>query len=875
MRRLRDKVGQPENTGRFGIVDATIAAGKATCRMSAPPFWNETTTALTETLGSGPAGLSIDEANRRLSVYGPNDAAAPKRRSPWLSFLGRFANPLVIILLFASLLSAVTGDVDSFVIVVTIIMLSVLMDFVQEMRAQNAVDALQAKVALRASTVRGGQEVTVFVTELVPGDVVKLCAGDLVPADGRLLAARDFYVNEALLTGESYPVEKHAVERPRPVAELVASEGAALAGTSVVSGTATLLVCATGGRTALGMVADTLIAKPPPTAFQIGLNRFSALMLRITVLLVLFVLTESIWFHRGWLESLMFAAALAVGLTPELLPMIVTITLARGAVRMARQQVIVKRLAAIHNLGAIDVLCTDKTGTLTEARMRLMRAVDAAGTESRHVFELAWLNSHFGTGLKSPLDDAILERDSVDASAWRKLDEVPFDFERRRVSVLIEKDSDRLLIVKGAPENVLRACTAVEQPDGNASPLTEDRRAELIASFERIGEEGCRAVGVAHSRVGLNHTTAEIADETELVFAGFAVFLDPPKASAATAIRAMENDGVAVKILTGDYERVATHLCDQLGIKVLGVVTGDELTKLSDEALLARLHRINLFCRVTPPQKLRVLLALKRAGQAVGFLGDGINDAPALHAADVGISVDSAVDVAKAAAEVVLLERDLGVLHQGVMEGRRTVVNVDKYVLMASSANFGNIVSMALAGLILPFLPLLPIQVLLTNLIYDVAQVALPFDWVDRETVADPVHWDVRLIERFMLVMGPISTVFDMLTFGVLMLLFQTGVTQFRTGWFIESLVTQILMVFSVRTRRHLFATRPHIAVTLLAIGAAALTVALPFLRVGAWFQFVAPPWSYYLFLALVVVGFLITVEAVKRIFYTHLAGRK
>ena len=371
--------------------------------MSAPPFWNETTAALTEALGSGPAGLAVDEANRRQAVHGPNDAAAPKRRSPWLSFLGRFANPLVIILLFASVLSAVTGDVDSFITVVTIIVLSVLMDFVQEMRAQNAVDALQAKVALRACAVRGGQEVTVLVTELVPGDVVKLRAGDLVPADGRLLAARDFYVNEALLTGESYPVEKDAVEAPRPVADLVEAEGAALAGTSVVSGTATLLICATGRQTALGMLADTLIAKPPPTAFQIGLHRFSALMLRITILLVLFVLTESIWFHRGWLESLMFAAALAVGLTPELLPMIVTITLARGAVRMARQRVIVKRLAAIHNLGAIDVLCTDKTGTLTEARMRLVRAVDAAGAESQRVFKLAWLNSHFETGLKSPL----------------------------------------------------------------------------------------------------------------------------------------------------------------------------------------------------------------------------------------------------------------------------------------------------------------------------------------------------------------------------------------------------------------------------------------------------------------------------------------
>jgi P-type Mg2+ transporter len=841
--------------------------------VNAPSFWNQSTAALTRALGSGTAGLATDEANRRLSVYGPNDAAAPKRRPAWQRFLALFANPLVIILLFASALSAATGDTASFVIVVTIVVLSVVIDFVQEMRAQNAVDALQAKVALRARTVRDGQEVAVRVAELVPGDVVKLRAGDLVPADGRLLAARDFFVNQALLTGESYPVEKHLVEEPRPASSVITAEGVALAGTSVVSGTAMLLVCATGRQTALGMLADTLVANPPPTAFEIGLRQFSELILRIIALTVLFVLTESLWFHRGWLESLMFALALAVGLTPELLPMIVTITLGRGAVRMARRRVIVKRLAAIHNLGAMDVLCTDKTGTLTEARMRLVRTVDAAGAESRRVFELAWLNSQFETGLKSPLDDAILEHDSIDTSGWRKLDEVPFDFERRRVSVLAEKDSERLLIVKGAPEDVLRLCTSTEQPDRSTVALSEAARAELMASFERIGEDGCRALGVAYRVVALDHPTAVVTDETELVFAGFAVFLDPPKESAAAAINAMAQDGVAVKIITGDNERVSTHLCGQLKVKVLGVITGDELTALSDEALLARVRGVNLFCRITPPQKLRVLMTLKRTGQTVGFLGDGINDAPALHAADVGISVDSAADVAKAAADIVLLEHDLGVLHEGVVEGRCTVVNVRKYILMASSANLGNIVSMVIAGLLLPFLPLLPIQVLLTNLIYDIAQTGLPFDRVDRDVVARPVHWDIGLIERFMLVIGPISTLFDVMTFGVLLLLFRATETQFRTGWFIESLVTQILMIFAVRTRHHLFASRPHVAVTLLALASVALTLALPFLPMGVWFEFVAPTWSYYLFLALVVLGFLITVEAVKRLFYARLAG--
>jgi len=842
--------------------------------MTSASFWNRPTAELIQGLGSGTAGLATEEANRRLSIYGPNDAAAPKRRPPWQRFLVLFANPLVAILLFASALSAVTGDTASFVIVVTIVVLSVAMDFVQEMRAQNAVDALQAKVTLRARAVRDGQEVTVLVAELVPGDVVKLRAGDMVSADGRLLDARDFFVNEALLTGESYPTEKHVVEELKSVSAITTAEGVALAGTSVVSGTATLLVCATGRQTALGQLADTLIAKPPPTAFETGLRQFSELILRITALMVLFVLTEGLWFQRGWLESLLFALALVVGLTPELLPMIVTVTLGRGAVRMSQQRVIVKRLTAIHDLGAMDVLCMDKTGTLTEARMRLLRAVDAAGIESRRVFELARLNSQFQTGLKSPLDDAILEHDSVDTSAWRKLDEVPFDFERRCVSVLLDKDSERLLIVKGAPEGILRLCTSAEQPDRSTVALTDARRTELMASFERIGEEGCRALGVAYRLVALDHSTAVVTDETELVFAGFVVFLDPPKESAAAAITAMAQDGVAVKIITGDNERVATHLCGQLKVKVLGVVTGDDIAALSDEALLARVRMATLFCRITPPQKLRVLMTLKRAGQTVGFLGDGVNDAPALHAADVGISVDSATDVAKAAADIVLLERDLCVLHEGVVEGRRTVLNVGKYILMASSANLGNILSMVIAGLFLPFLPLLPIQVLLTNLIYDIAQVGLPFDRVDRDVVARPVHWDVRLIERFMLVIGPISTLFDVLTFGVLLLLFRATVPQFRTGWFIESLVTQILMIFSVRTRHHPFASRPHVAVTMLAIGTAALTLALPFLPVGIWFEFVAPTGPYYLFLALVVIGFLITVEAVKRLFYAHLAGQ-
>jgi Mg2+-importing ATPase len=728
-------------------------------------------------------------------------------------------------------------------------------------------------VALRADVRRDGAELSLPVGQLVPGDIVRLTAGDMVPADGVLRSSRDFFVNQALLTGESYPVEKRVAEQGDPAAEIADASNVALAGTSVISGNAILLICQTGRRTTLGQLADTLIAKRPATSFEIGLRRFSMLILRITLVLVLVVMAESMAFHRPWIDSLIFALALAVGLTPELLPMIMTVTLARGAVWLSRQRVIVKSLPAIHNLGAMDVLCTDKTGTLTEARIALTRHIDIAGNDSERIFTLAWVNSHFESGLKSPLDEAILAHGTIDASPWRKIDEVPFDFERRCVSVLVERDGARTLILKGAPEEVIGICSSVEMPDGASKDLTDKLRAEVRARFDELSGQGFRLLGIASCTEPADQSACVLADEKDLAFAGFAVFLDPPKLSAGAALAALAQAGVAVKVLTGDNEQVARHLCAELGFDPGTVLTGAQLAALSDEALIGRLGETRLFCRVTPQQKLRVIMALKHLGQTVGFLGDGINDAPALHAADVGISVDSAADVAKAAADIILLEQDLGVVHRGVMEGRRTIVNTGKYILMASSANFGNIFSMVLAGLVLPFLPLLPIQVLLTNLIYDFAQTGLPLDNVDPEAVARPIHWDIRLIERFMIVMGPISTVFDVATFAALLLVFQAGEVLFRTGWFVESLVTQILMIFAVRTRRHLFASKPHRAVAALAFGTAALTLALPFLPgIGRWFEFVHPPAGYFAFLSAVVAGFLVMTELVKRAFYAWMA---
>ena len=840
--------------------------------MARTEFWNEPIADLFIELASSPQGQTSQEAASRLLRYGANDATAPKRAAAWLRFAQRFANPLILVLLLASALSAATGDVASFVIVVAIVVMSILLDFVQESRAQNAIDALRAQVALRADVLRDGTATNLPVAQLVPGDVVTLAAGDLIPADGALLACRDLFINQALLTGESYPVEKCLAERGNPTAAITDAQNVLLAGTSVVSGRASMLVCRTAKETALGKIADTLIAKPPPNSFEIGLRKFSMLILRIVLVLVLLVMAESMAFHRPWLNSLLFALALAVGLTPALLPMIMTISLARGAVRMADAKVIVKHLPAIHNLGAMDVLCTDKTGTLTEARITLTRSIDPGGNDSEHVFALACLNSHFESGLKSPLDDAILDQGEIDASSWRKIDELPFDFERRRVSVLVEHESARTLIAKGAPEDIIRISTHIEQPDGRHA-LSEERRADLLARFEELSAQGFRLLGIASRAEPADQATCRLDDEAELTFAGFVVFRDPPKASARAALAALSSAGVEVKILTGDNEQVARHLCDELAFDPGSILTGVELAELSDEALIARLAHTRLFCRVAPQQKLRVILALKRIGKTVGFLGDGINDAPSLHAADVGVSVDSAADVAQAAADIILLEHDLGVLHASVTEGRRTVVNTNKYILMAGSANLGNVCSMALAGSVLPYLPLLPIQVLLINLIYDFAQTGLPLDRVDPEDVARPIHWDIRLIERFMIVMGPTSSMFDMLTISGLLFVFHADMAFFRTGWFVETLSTQILWIFAVRTHRHFLKSRPHPAVTALAFGAAALTIALPFIPgVGRWFEFVHPPVRYFPFLFAVIIAFVLTTEMVKRLFFARLA---
>ena len=838
-------------------------------------FWQVPLAELERQLGVSSNGLSSAEAAARRLRYGTNTLAARRRYSFLLKVLSRFRNPLVLILLAAAVISASTGDVPSLVIISTMVLFSVLLDSVQEYRAEQAAEKLKVSVALKEQVVRDGTEITIRADQLVPGDVVLLAAGDLVPADGRLIKAKDFFVNEGLLTGKSYPTEKRASDEGIANADVAQATNAAFMGTSVVSGSAKLLLCATGNATQLGEISSTLRHTPPPAALERGVYEFGILIVRLTILLVLFVLLVNTLFHRSLLESFLFALALAVGLTPELLPMIVSVTLARGAIRMAKQKVIVKRLAAIHDLGSMDVLCTDKTGTLTEAKIALIRHITLSGSDSERVLELAWLNSHFESGLRSPLDTAILDHAPHIPSTWTKIDEVPFDFERRRVSVLLERDGRRILVVKGAPEDVLKLSNRYEQSgESDTQPLDAAALARASSQFQALSEEGFRVLGIAWRDEPPSQTHVAVSDEKDFVFAGFAAFLDPPKVSAAAAIAALGRSEIGIKILTGDNERVTQYVCAKLGIPVSGLLTGTELSALSEEALGARIEETNLFCRVTPSQKNRIILALKRRGHVVGYLGDGINDAPSLHTADVGISVEGAVDVAKEAADIILLDHDLEVVERGVREGRRTFGNIMKYIMMGTSSNFGNMFSMAGASLILPFLPMLPIQILLNNFLYDLSEVPIPMDNVDDELLARPRHWDIQFIRNFMLVLGSVSSVFDFLTFGLLLWGFRATEAMFQTGWFIESLATQVLVIFVIRTLRNPLRSRPNPILAITSLAVAAAGIVLPYTVIGRWFGFVPLPLTFLAALAAIVVCYLVLAEGVKRWFYRRYPPR-
>ncbi|MET0790143.1 MAG: magnesium-translocating P-type ATPase [Polyangiaceae bacterium] len=810
-------------------------------------------------------GLTGAEATRRLIQYGANDPAPKKQRSQLVELLLQFANPLVAILLFASLVSLFVGELVNATIILVIVTLSVVLNFLQTFRSQAAADRLRATVAPTATVLRDGTFADVPRASVVPGDLIRLSAGDLVPADARLLEATDLHVQESALTGESMPVEKTAIPGDESNATLV------LLGTSVVSGAATARVLATGVHTQFGDIATRLRTRAPESEFDRGIKQFGALITKAVFGLVLFILVVRIGAHRNAFESILFAVALAVGLTPEFLPMITSVTLARGAVRLAKEQVIVKHLSAIQNLGSIDVLCSDKTGTITRGVMVLESSCDSFGEAAEAPLFFARLNSKFETGIKSPLDSAILETaEPADARSFEKVGEIPFDFERRRLSVVLENAGQRWLIAKGSPEGLLECASHYASSSGADLPLGDSERAKCRATYEALGGRGFRVLAVAKRPVP-NAARYAREDERDLVLLGFLAFADPAREGAKEAIAALRADGVRVVIITGDNELVTRHVCAEVGLDARQMVLGSELESLTDAALAQLAERTAVFARMSPAQKSRVILALKQRSHVVGYLGDGINDAPSLHAADVGISVSSAVDVARDAADIILLEQGLGVLHRGIIEGRRAFGNVTKYLLMGTSSNFGNMFSMAAASVFLSFLPMLPTQLLLNNLLYDLAQITIPTDNVDYEVLRTPQRWDIRTIRTFMLVIGPISSLYDLLTFAVLLRVFHAGEVLFHTGWFVESLATQTLVLFVIRTPQNPFKSCPSRPLMFSATLMVALAVALPYSPLAHVLGFVPLPAAYFLFLITATLTYLVLVQLAKRFLLRYL----
>ncbi len=825
-----------------------------------------------ERLGTSESGLSEEEASRRLETHGPNVVTEEARHTK-LRLLGRAClNPLVILLLVLATVSFLTGDARAGVVMLSMVVLGVVLRFVQEARADNAAAKLKAMITVTATVVREGRPREVPLAELVPGDVVKLSAGDMVPADLRILSCKDLFVIQSSLTGESLPVEKFDGAEPaadRPVAEL---RNVCFLGTSVESGSATGVVVETGFKTYLGKMARSIVAQSVQTSFDRGVARFTWLMIRFIVVMVPVVFLINGLTKHDWTEAFFFALAVAVGMTPEMLPMIVTVCLSRGAIGMSRKKVIVKRLNSIQNFGAMDVLCTDKTGTLTLDRVVLERHCDVVQNEDQEVLSFAYLNSHFQTGLKNLLDRAILEHreihDSFAVPEFEKVDEIPFDFSRRVMSVVIKApQGEHRLISKGAPEAIFERCNRFEL-DGQVYPMDPVLIQDLKEEYDSLSADGFRVLAIAYADFEPRATYSR-NDERDLVLKGYVAFLDPPKATAAPAIAALKQHGVSVKVLTGDNELVSRKICADVGLPSESVVLGSQVAATSDAELGETVDRATLFARLSPADKERIVRALQGRGHVVGFMGDGINDSPALRAADVGVSVDSAVDIAKEAADVILLEKSLMVLEEGVLEGRKVFANILKYIRMGASSNFGNMFSVLGASAFVPYLPMAPIQILTNNLLYDFSQVPIPADNVDPEQIAKPRPWDMGEITRFILFIGPCSSVFDYTTYLMMLYIFDgwdpANESLFQTGWFVESLLTQTLIIHIIRTNRIPFlqslASWPMIATT-----AAIMTIGmwLPFSPLGPWLSFTPLPGLYWPLLALTLFCYVLLTQGVK-----------
>jgi len=790
-------------------------------------------------------GLTSDDAERRREQYGPNELSRSKQLGFWADVFQRCRSPLVIQLLIIAAVSGVIGQLESTAIVGAMILLSVGLSYVLDHRSGRAVESLGKRVQSRTLALRDGRETEIKISEIVPGDIVILQAGSIIPADLRLLTVKDFFVSQSALSGESMAIEKSAETHPAPDQSVSEVANACFLGSNVTSGTARGVVVNTGTRTLFGAISERLTARREETSFDRGVRSFTWLMIRFMTVMVFAVFMIVGMTKGNWVEALLFGLSVAVGLTPEMLPMIVTVNLAKGALTMAGKKVIVKRLPAIQNLGAIDVLCTDKTGTLTQDAVVLERHVGITGLESQDVLNYAYLNSYFQTGLRNLIDKAVLERTDLDVEQnCRLVDELPFDFQRRRMSVVVDYEGDHVLICKGAVEEIYSCCNRYQVGD-EIFELLDVIRADLFEEVEDLNSQGFRVLGIAYREFPRERTTFTTADESQLILLGYIAFFDPPKDSAESALKLLTAAGVRMKVLTGDNALVTRKVCGDVGLPVERIVTGAELAQLTPEELTRVAQDVDVFVKLSPVQKEQIVRALQQSKHVVGFMGDGINDAPALKAADVGISVDSAVDVAKEAADIVLLEKSLLVLEAGIVEGRKVFANITKYIRMGASSNFGNMFSVVGASYLLPFLPMQPIQILSNNLLYDFSQTGIPSDRVDEELVARPLKWNIDNIKRFMVFIGPISSIFDYATFGLMWFVFHCSVyadaaasaaqrahlaSLFQTGWFVESLLTQTLIVHIIRTRRIPFiesrASLPMTVTTLTVMG------------IGAWLPY-------------------------------------
>ena len=845
-------------------------------------------------------GLSEKEAARRRETYGSNEIVKREQASIIIEFLLHFKSPMTIILIVAAIVAAALKDAADAIIILCVVMVSVILDFTQEHRAERAAEALRKRVTTTVAAFREGVKQDIEVAGLVPGDIIALTAGDIVPADARVISAKDFFVDQSSLTGESFPVEKFS--------EAIAGgdkqetgkwNNYLFMGTSVTNGTATAVVTRTGSSTQYGEIAKKSAEKKPETEFDRGLRRFGFLIMKVTFVLVIFVfLVNALFKHdRTVLDSVLFAVALAVGITPELLPMILSINLARGANAMSKKGVIVKRLTAIQNFGSMDVLCADKTGTLTENVVTVILHVDLDGNDSEKVFLYSQLNSRYQTGLRSPLDEAILRYRKVQADQYQRIDEVPFDFVRRRLSVVVREDQAEWMITKGAPEEIFRVITQYEL-NGQALALTDKAMSSIEGRYRDLSSQGYRVLGVSYARIAECKLAYSVADEKDMVFLGFIAFMDPLKETAGESLDLLRQSGVKLKVLTGDNEIIASKICQQLGFQVsqyrrgkrfddavgrvtrtvesepINIMRSSEIEEMNDAALAVAVERADVFTRVTPAQKNRIMTALKANGHVVGFIGDGINDTPSMKVADVSISVTNAVDIAKESADIILLRNDLKVISDGVTEGRKTFANTMKYIMMAISSNFGNMLSAAAASLFLPFLPMLPRQILLNNLLYSFAQLTIPMDNVDQEYVKQPRRLETAFIRNFMIFFGPISSIFDFLTFAVMIFVFHAKEPLFQTAWFVESLFTQTLIIFAIRTRLiPFYRSKPSKFLILNIVVVLAVAIVITFTVMGSKvFLFTHLPLNFLLLLVAFIVSYIFLVEIVKIWFYRRYA---